>query len=142
MHLLVSLIMIVAVSSSAHAQTGMTNEQMNMINQLQNMTPAQQAEWMQKMQGQATQMASCTAQIDQAKMQALKIRGEQMQKQVQAYCAQGNRAEAQAYAMREGTKMMNDPTVKALKHCSKDMMVKFESMAMGQQAGSKKHICD
>ena len=116
MKYLITACLLALGSVTAQAQNPGGLDPMTMMKQLQNMSPAEQAAFVKKMQAQATQMSGCISQIDQAKLKALEIKAQQVNNQINSLCAQGNAKEAETYAMREGKKIMNDKTVKHLRN--------------------------
>ncbi|MCI5050338.1 MAG: hypothetical protein MRY32_08445 [Rickettsiales bacterium] len=102
-----------------------------MMQKMQNMTPEQQQQYIMQMQQNMMQAQSCFSQIDQQKMNALMARGQAVSNKIETMCKAGNVSAAEKYAMTEGTKMMNDPTVKQLQACSKDMMEKLKGKFPG-----------
>lgn len=121
-------------------------QQMEMMKKLQNMSPQEQAAFAQQMQQQAAQASECFSKVDESEMQKLQTKGEAIQAKVQKMCADGDRSGAQSYAMSEGMKMMNDPTIATLRDCSQDMvksMPFLQAQVAGvAEAGKEKHICD
>jgi hypothetical protein len=99
---------------------------------------------MQKMMQQAQRMQACMQNVDQGKLKALERRSNQFKAEVDALCAKGERAKAQAKAMSFGREISSDATMKEMRKCSammKGMMPKMPFMEQHEK-GSKGHICD
>lgn len=137
------MLIIGTVAAQAQSPNGLNQEHMDMLKKLQNMSPEEQAKFMQQMQGNAMKAQSCMGNVDQAKMQEIQAKGEALSKQIDVLCAQGKEKEAERYAMREGKKMMNDPTVKKVRSCSKYVLKNMDFLyPEGGGAGKKGSICD
>lgn len=124
------LILLTGVSAAQAQQPATANNMLQQLQQqMQSMTPEERAKWMEQMQQQAATAAICATQVGMEKITALEAQGKAISAQVQALCAEGKKAEATAYAKREGQKLMQDPTIEELRICSKDMVAHFEQMA-------------
>ena len=122
---------------------GLNQGHMEMLNKLQNMSPEEQQKFMMDMQKKAMGAQACLGQIDPAQMQALQTKGEAISARVDALCKQGKPKDAEAYAMREGQKMMADPLVKKMRSCSADIVKDMDFLYPENQAnGTSKSICD
>ena len=130
--------MSILITHAASAQN-MTPEQMRMIQQYQNMDPQQ----MQQMMQGAQAAAACMGNLDMAKIQELQSTGDAINKRIKTLCSAGKKNEAEAYAMKEGMRMQNDPVLKKMQSCSKDIMKQFDFTSMvSASEGTSKSICD
>jgi hypothetical protein len=102
--------------------------------------PGMSAADMQKME----QMQACMEKIDEAKLEAIERRSQQVEAEIKALCAGGKRAEAKEKAMAFGQEMAKDPTMQAMGKCGemmKGMMPKVPYTDQGKSA-SGGHVCD
>jgi len=129
---------------SVHAQTttpGMSAQQRSMMEKLQSMTPEQREAFMANMQRQAKSAQSCFEKVDQARVQALEARGRAIKGEIDTLCRAGKTREAEAFAMREGRKMMDDPTAQQLAQCSQGFSKAFD-FSPEAIAASGRSVCD
>jgi hypothetical protein len=99
---------------------------------------------MQKMMQQMEKMQSCMQKIDQGKLEALGVRSEQMEAEINSLCAQGKRDEAQQKAIAFGREIANDATMKAMMKCTEglqDMMPEMSFKGLDEEAADQQ-ICD
>jgi uncharacterized protein YaaN involved in tellurite resistance len=95
---------------------------------------------MQKME----KMQSCMENIDEAKLQEIERRSQQVESEIKSLCTSGKRAEAQAKAEAFGKEMAKDPTMQATGKCGemmKGMMPKVPYVDQGK-GPSGTHVCD
>lgn len=99
---------------------------------------------MQKMIEQMQKMQSCLQKIDQSKLNVFEKRSYQLEAEVNALCASGKRDDAQTKALSFSKDVMNDPTMQAMRKCSKMMEGKMPAMPfMGKHTkADKQHVCD
>lgn len=113
--------------------------------QAQNPAGMSDADMEKMMQGMQA-MHECMANLDQGALEQFGKDGEQMNAEVKALCAEGKRDEAQEKAMTYGMKVANDPTMKAMAECGKQMQ---NAMPQMQQSAAptpeelqNRHVCD
>ena len=90
-------------------------------------------------------MHECMAKLDQAALEQFGKEGEQMNAEVKALCTEGKRDEAQAKAMEYGKKVADDPTMKAMAECGRQMqnaMPQMQSSAPTPEELQNRHVCD
>lgn len=118
--------------------------QMNpMIQKMQSMSPAERDAWAKNMQQNAQKMQNCYNDAGgQQAMGKMAAQGKQVSAEIKKLCAAGKRDEALALAMKEGKRMSNDPTVKKMQACSKQMQANTDFAFMHAEKAGKKHICD
>jgi len=97
------------------------------------------------MQNYVQQMQACMAQVDQAKLEVLGQRSDEVDAEIASLCQHGMRDEAQDRAIAYSKEMADDPVVQQMKKCS-------EIVAKVMPGGEKpfgedfdfanKHICD
>jgi hypothetical protein len=95
-------------------------------------------------EGDLQKMESCMKNVDEAKLEELERRSNQIAAEVKSLCAGGKRGEAQERAMAFGKEMAKDPTLQAMSRCGemmKGMMPKVPFMDQGK-GGSSHHVCD
>lgn len=138
--------MMCMMAFSAHAQ--MSAEQMKMMQQYGGMNPEQMQQQLQKMQENmpkmmenAQEVQKCIGNIGKEKFDELEARANTITAKVKSLCAAGEEFEAKQYAMREGMKMQNDPTVKTLQACSSEMVAHF-TFTPPMASGKETSICD
>jgi len=93
---------------------------------------------------QLEKMQSCMENIDEAKLQEIERRSQQIEAEIKSLCASGKRAEAQEKAMAFGKEMAKDPTMQAMGKCGemmKGMMPKVPYTDQGKSPSSH-HVCD
>ena len=76
---------------------------------------------MERMQREAEAAQACFSKISEAELKALEKKGKQAGEEIEALCAAGRKSEALAKAMKLSREMQNDPTVKQIRECSKNM---------------------
>lgn len=101
---------------------------------------------MEKMMQGMEPMHECMAKLDQAALEQFGKEGEQMNAEVKALCTEGKRDEAQAKALEYGKKIANDPTMKAMAECGKQMQSAMPQMqssaAPTPEELQNRHVCD
>jgi hypothetical protein len=111
-----------------------------------NGAPQMSQEQMQQMMQQMQGMQTCMQNIDQAALQALQQKGEQLNAEIKALCAAGQRDAAMAKAMAFGKETASDPVMKQMAQCGegmKDMMPKLPGVThTPDKNGKPRHICD
>ena len=98
---------------------------------------------MEKMQ----EFAQCMQGVDQKKLEAMGRESEKMEKEVDALCAKGKKAEATAKVASFGKKAMNDPEVKKVQKCTEimkgiDIPMPIPKIAKKEEHASRKNVCD
>ena len=127
--LIAILILLLHMSVSAQSPQGMDQEQMqHMIVQ------------MQKMQ-------ACVKDLDQSGLQALGIRAKQMNKEVEALCAKGERDGAQQKALAFVRETVKNPSLQKIRKCGDPLEGMMPEIPLLDQYDSKggnsnQHICD
>ena len=128
--LLATTLLVIPLASSARGFDG------------SQMDEAQMQQMMQQMQG----MQNCMANIDQAEMDAFQKKSEEMDAEVKALCAAGERDAAMSRAMTFGKEVAGSTVMQAMKKCGegmKSMMPNLPKVAQPQDdAGEPRHICD
>ncbi len=76
---------------------------------------------MERMQREAEAAQACFSKISEAELKALEKKGKQAGDEIEALCAAGKKKQALAKAMALSREMQNDPTVKQIRECSKQM---------------------
>lgn len=106
--------------------------------------PAMDQQQMQAMMGQMQEMQKCMQQVDQARMEELGQRADEMDAKVKALCAEGKRDEAQDVAMEFGEEMMADPDMTIMRKCSENAPAMMQGMPQveGPEELSQRHVCD
>ncbi|HID81209.1 MAG TPA: hypothetical protein EYH06_02430 [Chromatiales bacterium] len=100
---------------------------------------------MQNMMQQAQKMQACMQNIDQAKMQALGDKAKQVESEIKALCAKGERAKAEKKALKFAQEINNSPDVAAARKCGEMMRGIMPSMGFIDKSPKEKsggHICD
>ncbi|MFN2309340.1 MAG: hypothetical protein ABR553_06330 [Gammaproteobacteria bacterium] len=105
--------------------------------------PADSQRMLQGMQA----MQDCMARIDLAAMQRLGEEGRQVEAEVKALCAAGQRDAAQTQAITFGMKIAQDSSMKTLAECGKQMQGMLPPMNQTPYAdlgegGTDRHVCD
>ena len=106
--------------------------------------PAMNEADMQQMMQQMGQMQSCMEKVDQAQLQALAERSQQMETEVKSLCASGKRDEAQQKAIAFGREIANDAAMKAMMKCTegmRSMMPEMPFKGLDEEAADQQ-ICD
>jgi hypothetical protein len=106
--------------------------------------PAMNEADMQKMMQQMEKMQSCMEKIDQGKLEALGVRSEQMEAEINALCARGKRDEAQQKAMAYGKEITNDAVMKAMMKCTEGMQAMMPELSFTgvDEDSTGLHVCD
>lgn len=108
--------------------------------------PQMNQEQMQQMMQQMQGMQTCMQNIDQAALEAFQQKGEQLNAEIKALCAAGQRDAAMAKAMAFGKEAASDPTMKQMQQCGqgmKDMLPNLPHVPHSRDEGGKpRHICD
>ena len=95
------------------------------------------------MMHQMEQMESCMENIDDAKLEQLSERSEQVNTEIEALCARGKRDEAQQRAVAYGREMAENPTVSQLRKCGTPLQGMFPATEMMQEKDyTQSHVCD
>lgn len=102
---------------------------------------------MQNMMQGMQAMQECMAKVDMAAMERLGEEGKQVEAEVNALCADGQRDAAQDKAMAFGMKIAKDPAMKTMAECSRKMQGMLPQMAQTPYADlaedeSNRHVCD
>ena len=99
---------------------------------------------MQAMMVQMEEMQKCMQQVDQARMEELGQRADEMDAKIKALCAEGKRDEAQEVAMEFGEEMMDDPDMTIMRKCAEKAPTMMQSMPQAESPEelSKRHVCD
>jgi len=98
---------------------------------------------MQNMMQQMQQMEECMGNIDEARMEELQKRSEQVDAEIKSLCAQGKRDEAQKRAISFGREMAADPTVQQMQKCGELVQGMMPGMEYMQERDySDRHVCD
>ena len=107
-------------------------------------TPGMSEEQMQSMMKNMQQMQECFARIDQAALQKLGQKGQEMQTQLQSLCTNGKRDQAQAKAMQFAQVYTNSKEVKVLRECGQQIasFIPDVSSMMKELENSDRHVCD
>ncbi len=117
-----ALTIMIALCHDALASSVISTQQQKMIEKFQNMSPQEM-----EAQMQAAQKASqCMGNVNQEKLQGLQARGEALNQKIDALCAAGKDKEANRISRTEGRRLVNDPTVKKMRRCTKDMVALFD----------------
>jgi hypothetical protein len=106
--------------------------------------PAMNEADMQNMMQQMKKMQACMEKVDQAKLQALGERSQQMEAEVRSLCASGKRDEAQRKAIAFGKQIANDASMQTMMKCTegmKSMIPGISFKGLEEEAGDQ-HICD
>lgn len=112
----------------------------SMIEKIQNMSPEEQAIFMQQLQKKTMQISQCMGNIDHNQLNEFAARSEAFSQHVQSLCEENKRRDAQLYAYREGRKLMNEPIAKAMRKCSSDTVKSFEKLLDDPE--KNEHVCD
>ena len=106
--------------------------------------PAMNDQQMQQMMAQMEEMQKCMQQVDQARMEELGQRADEMDAKVKALCAEGKRDEAQELALQFGEEMMDDPDMTIMRKCAENAPAMIQGMPQAEDPEelSKRHVCD
>jgi hypothetical protein len=106
--------------------------------------PAMNEADMQKMMQQMEKMQACMEKVDQAKLQALGTRSQQMETEIRSLCASGKRDEAQQKAIAFGREVADDASMNAMMKCTEGMRSLMPEMSFKGLAEDARdqHICD
>lgn len=99
---------------------------------------------MQKMMQQMQKVQQCMEGIDQSQLNDLQQRAEQMKKEIDTLCAQGNRSEAQKTALSFSKEIAKDPSMNQMRKCgelSQDAIPNMPTM-YDEKDMANKHVCD
>ena len=101
-------------------------------------------EQMQQMMQGAQKMQECMANIDQAALQKLTEKSQEMQKELQALCSAGKRDEAQNRAIEYGKEIENSNEMQEMKKCGEMAQQMMQQMPAipGSNSGNAQHVCD
>lgn len=102
--------------------------------------PGMQQMDMQKLQ----QMQQCMENIDQSQLQEIENQQQQYDTEVRGLCNSGKRDQAQQKAIAYARQMMNNPAIKAMQKCgeiARGMMPEMPVMQMEKELESQ-HVCD
>jgi len=99
---------------------------------------------MQKMMQQMQEAQSCMEKVDQAALGSLQERAAQVDSEMKALCARGERDKAQKKAIAFGKQMQTDPAMQAMGKCSEKMKGVMPEMSFSQVEtdDSAGHVCD
>jgi len=102
---------------------------------------------MQKLMQGAQAMQTCMQNVDKSAMERLQTESEQLQADIKSLCAAGKRDEALNKAMAFGIKAANDPAMKAMAECGKQMQGMMpQAPAMpyvdAEHEFAHRHVCD
>ena len=92
---------------------------------------------MQKLQEQAEAARQCMEDIDQAKLDALRVKAEAAGAEIDRLCKAGKKDAALKKGLALSRELQSDATVKKLRECSKDMTDMMKDMPWGQMGGTK-----
>ena len=101
---------------------------------------------MQQMMQQMQGMQNCMQNIDQAAMEAFQQKAEQLNAEVKALCAAGQRDAAMAKAMAFGKEAAADPAMKQMQQCGQDLQDLLPNLPGAahprSEGGKPGHVCD
>ncbi len=101
---------------------------------------------MQRMMQGMQESQACMQGIDQARLDAFSQRAEQVESEVKALCARGERDAAEKKGLAFAREVNTDPDIQKMRKCGEQMRGMMPSMPFMDQAGSTdasgKHICD
>lgn len=103
---------------------------------------------MQKMMGAMQEMQACYQDIDQAEIQGLQQRSQQLMGEVQELCKAGKRDQAHNRVMAYAKTMQDEPTLKQMRKCMEKMPESLKSMVKAPEDYSEyvenrqTHVCD
>lgn len=101
---------------------------------------------MQALMQKAQEMQECMNNVDRSEIQALEVRGKQLELEVKKMCASGQRAEAQSKAIAFTKEFANSSSMKEIKKCgemAKEVMSQFPKISQSSEdGGTESHICD
>ena len=101
---------------------------------------------MQRMMQGMHEVEACMRDIDQARVDALSRRAEQVESEVKALCAKGERDAAEKTGLAFALEVNADPEVQKMRKCSENMRGMMPPMPFMAQADSPdnkdSHICD
>jgi hypothetical protein len=89
---------------------------------------------MQKMMQQAQAMQQCMAKIDEAELDQLEARGEEVRDQLEQLCKAGRESEALEVALDFGRELSAAPAVQQARACAKDLPQMLAAMPFQQMA--------
>lgn len=118
---------VIIISSVQAAPQGMTEEKM------------------QEMMKHAEEMKKCMGDIDRSLFKDMKVKGEKMQREINAFCKAGELDKAQNAAMKFGEEMASMPEMKAMKKCgemAQGMMKNLPMMQDKMKSIKEGHVCD
>ena len=106
--------------------------------------PAMNEQQMQQMMAQMEEMQNCMQQVNQARMEELGQRADEMDAKIKALCAEGKRDEAQELGMEFGEEMMSDPDMTIMRKCTENMPSMMQGMPHTEtpEELAERHICD
>ena len=101
---------------------------------------------MQRMMQSMREAQACMRGIDQSRMDAFRQRAEQVESEINALCAKGERDAAQSRGLAFAGEVNTDPDIRKMRECGekmRGMMPVMPYMPDAAAAGSSgKHICD
>lgn len=136
------------ISTAAFAQAPNEAEMRKMMEQMQKQMAGggPDSAQMQKLMEQAAVMQQCMEDIDQASLDAMRVKGESLSREVKALCDAGKRDDAQERAIKYGREMSASPELKKMKECSagmQDMLPQLAAMIpQTAEDGEANHVCD
>ncbi len=100
---------------------------------------------MQRMQEQAQKAQLCMQDVDMSAVKALEPRARQMESEVKALCAQGERSAAQDKAIDFSREIASDPSLQKMRECGEmleGMMPQISFIGDDDAESSDSHVCD
>ena len=99
---------------------------------------------MQKMMQQMQKVQQCMEGIDQSQLNDLQKRAEQMKKEIETLCAQGNRSKAQKTALSFSKEIAKDPSMNQMRKCGELAQGALPNMPTmyDEKDMANKHVCD
>jgi hypothetical protein len=101
---------------------------------------------MQRMMQGMQEAQACMQGMDQARLDALSQRAEQVESEVKALCAKGERDAAEKKGLAFAMEVNADPEVQKMRNCSENMRGMMPPMPFMAQTDSPdtkdRHICD
>ena len=99
---------------------------------------------MQKMMQQMQKVQQCMESIDQSQLNDLQQRAEQMKKEIDTLCAQGNRSKAQKTALSFSKEISKDPSMNQMRKCGELAQGAIPNMPTmyDEKDMASRHVCD
>lgn len=92
---------------------------------------------MQKMQEQAEAARQCMEDIDQAKLDALRVKAEAAGQEIERLCKAGKKDAALKKGLALSRELQSDATVKKLRECSEEMTEMMQDMPWAKMGDTK-----